>query len=89
VAAAIRYPLQLVVDVELVALPLQLVAPQLQLEQPQQLEVEQLDHAGWSVFNCAVSWISNVSVSRAERSFVRDDSMMGFLLSVYVFNGSG
>jgi len=64
-----------VVEVELVALPLQLVAPQLQLEQPQQLDVEQLDQAGWSVSNCAVSWISNVSISKAERSFCKDDSM--------------
>ncbi|TQL78781.1 hypothetical protein FB566_4375 [Stackebrandtia endophytica] len=48
-------PLQLVVEVELVALPLQLVAPQLQLDVPQQLDVEQLDHAGWSVSSWAVS----------------------------------
>lgn len=74
------YPLQLVVDVELVALPLQLVAPQLQLEQPQQLDVEQLDQAGWSISSSVVSWISKVSVSRADRSFCNDDSM-GFLLS--------
>lgn len=81
-------PLQLVVDVELVALPLQLVAPQLQLDVPQQLDVEQLDHAGWSVSNWAVSWISKVSISKADRSFAKDDSM-GFLLSMRVSNGTG
>lgn len=84
----IGQPLQLVVDVELVALPLQLVAPQLQLEQPQQLDVEQLDHAGWSVTSSVVSWISNVSISNADRSARNEDSIV-FLLSIGVPNRGG
>ena len=62
-------PLQLVVQVEVVEC--QLVELQLQLEQPQQLDVEQLDHAAASPMTVALSIISKVSVSRAWRLSVK------------------